>query len=377
MGADQPDASDEPDDPEIPDDPPEDAADVTDTEAVDTASTGVEEPDAAETPDAGASTDTEEAESAPAMPRLDDALKEAIRGKVTRKERLEAGRLARKGLRLHKKDLDAAIGYYDQALAIQPRNRSARYNLACAWALKGRPDKALLHLIVLRDLNYRDKLNYSRVDSDWDQLRSDPRYTALTGYTEVSLVRTDAVPSASLSGLVKALKDDARYPATAVSGARAASHGSVVYYRDGHREAARTLADFLEGLDIRLAPGGLEDVKTPIIIQVADVSVIEAAALRAVRRFLDAQLEGKSTRGLHELKLKKTGFFTEKIFNDDAGRTIKRDGTWKLEGGELVRSYRESVETDDAVVGPDEKDDRLSVKVKGKLLRLGGIRFKR
>ena len=68
-----------------------------------------------------------------------------------------------------------------RALDESPRGRgTALYNLACHYALTGRPERALD--LLRQSFGLRSDLAaYSRTDGDLASLRSHPVYAALTG----------------------------------------------------------------------------------------------------------------------------------------------------------------------------------------------------
>ncbi|MGD8377594.1 MAG: tetratricopeptide repeat protein, partial [Acidobacteriota bacterium] len=75
-------------------------------------------------------------------------------------------------------DLDGAIDAYEHALASDATADTARYNLACAYALKGDADEAFRWLEELQDRGFRG-LDALRTDPDLEPLRGDPRFEAV------------------------------------------------------------------------------------------------------------------------------------------------------------------------------------------------------
>jgi tetratricopeptide (TPR) repeat protein len=76
-------------------------------------------------------------------------------------------------------------GRYAQGLQIdkrlvelRPTDPLAYYNLACSYALTGRPDPALKTLRRAVELGYRD-FRYMREDRDLETVRQDPRFRQL------------------------------------------------------------------------------------------------------------------------------------------------------------------------------------------------------
>ena len=72
---------------------------------------------------------------------------------------------------------ERGIEIFERTLAMYPGNPNVLYNLACFEALAGRADGALEHLAeaVEGDLRTRE---WAQTDSDFDSIRSDPRFPA-------------------------------------------------------------------------------------------------------------------------------------------------------------------------------------------------------
>ncbi len=75
--------------------------------------------------------------------------------------------------------LDLAIEALQRAEEVAPNEAVVPYNLACYWSLAGNKDQALNNLsrAISMDPNFRDLIND---ESDFDPLRSDPEFRALT-----------------------------------------------------------------------------------------------------------------------------------------------------------------------------------------------------
>ena len=76
-------------------------------------------------------------------------------------------------------------GRYNQGLQIdkrlvelRPADPLAYYNLACSYALTGKPDHAMKTLRRAVELGYRD-FRYMREDRDLESVRQDPRFRQL------------------------------------------------------------------------------------------------------------------------------------------------------------------------------------------------------
>jgi tetratricopeptide (TPR) repeat protein len=63
-------------------------------------------------------------------------------------------------------------------VALRPADPTARYNLACRYALLKQPDLALVTLRKAIELGYRD-FRYMEEDRDLDSIRKDPRFRKL------------------------------------------------------------------------------------------------------------------------------------------------------------------------------------------------------
>jgi tetratricopeptide (TPR) repeat protein len=74
---------------------------------------------------------------------------------------------------------EAAIASYDQALQYQPDLHEAWYNKACCYGRQGDSDRAIDHLRRAIDLNSDHYRKLAQTDSDFDPIRSDPRFQAL------------------------------------------------------------------------------------------------------------------------------------------------------------------------------------------------------
>ncbi|MFO0801569.1 MAG: hypothetical protein U0791_00405 [Gemmataceae bacterium] len=63
-------------------------------------------------------------------------------------------------------------------VSLRPQDATARYNLACRYALLQQPDLALVTLRTAIELGYRDFRSMEQ-DRDLDAIRKDPRYRKL------------------------------------------------------------------------------------------------------------------------------------------------------------------------------------------------------
>ncbi|MBN1910925.1 MAG: tetratricopeptide repeat protein, partial [Pirellulales bacterium] len=76
--------------------------------------------------------------------------------------------------------IDLAIAALEEAVAAEPSEAIAHYNLACYLSLAGDKSLALAHLAraLVMDPNFRDQVATER---DFDPLRSDADFRLLTG----------------------------------------------------------------------------------------------------------------------------------------------------------------------------------------------------
>ena len=75
-------------------------------------------------------------------------------------------------------DLDASLGAYDKALALEPSSAETIFNLAGVYALKSNTDSAFALLAKVRASRNYDMTQLD-VDSTYASLRHDPRYASL------------------------------------------------------------------------------------------------------------------------------------------------------------------------------------------------------
>lgn len=72
-------------------------------------------------------------------------------------------------------ELERGISVFERALAEHPGNPNVLYNLACFESLAGRSDEALEHLALAAERDPRTR-EWAQSDSDFDPIRSDPRF---------------------------------------------------------------------------------------------------------------------------------------------------------------------------------------------------------
>ena len=329
-------------------------------------------------PDAGQSEPIDAGpEPGPAALQLSDAVLATLQKKASRKDRLEAKRLNRKGLKQHKKgNYVEAASAYEQALVAHPQFKYPRFNLACALSLSGRNDEALGHLLVLRELGENDKLRDARVDNDLALLRTDPRFKQLTGFARVEVRRMARVQRDVLKAVGKLVKKQAKLLAFGDGLSPQPVRETTVFFRDGFEAQAREVAALFGGAPVQLAGDQWRTVDAEVMLVIAHEEDVSAAASAGLERFYDVQLEGRGKKADYTLRLKSTGFFEQRAYFRESDLTTTRKGTFKVDDGKLARSYREVEETEDDSLPPKEKTDRVTFKVEDGRLVVDGVRYK-
>lgn len=87
------------------------------------------------------------------------------------------------------KDYEQAMEVYKGLLAETPGNAGFLYNLACAESLLGRKEDALGHLRQSVEADAVYKTNAIK-DPDFDSIRDDPEFSAITGQADASRTGT-------------------------------------------------------------------------------------------------------------------------------------------------------------------------------------------
>lgn len=341
----------------------------------------------------------------------------------------EARRLNKLGLEAHKKlALDEAAETYTKALEGYPPFPFARYNLACARALQKRNDEALFHLAVLRHLSdersdkaARERLEAARIDGDFELMRDDPRFRALTGATNVLVtwVGGGVLGRKEALVLVKALRD-AKWPAKAATTPwQSLVPGNVVRVRAGDaiaEAAASAMAKALQDAALEASAAGwpielgapLPPDAPPIIVIIAgtaDANELPEVApaepdpaigapttpeptgyktlADVLGKRLRAERSGEGGSEHHTLELKATGFFAWDIALPGGVRK-RRAGRWSGNEERLSLSFKETTETpaaDDPAAPPtitvEEGMSRaLRVEVGAQGVTLDGVVFR-
>jgi len=85
-----------------------------------------------------------------------------------------------RGIPLHNLGrFEEAIASYDKALEIKPDFHEAFYNKACSYALNGQVDLLMQNLQRAINLNPDKNREMAKTDSDFDNVRSHPKFKAL------------------------------------------------------------------------------------------------------------------------------------------------------------------------------------------------------
>ncbi len=314
---------------------------------------------------------------------LPEAMLAAARAQVGAARERAARRLNRAGLAKHRRlDLRAAIADYLAALERWPGHHFSNYNLACAYALTGAPERALTRLALLASLAAlgdeaaEERLRAARVDPDFDALTRDPRFRALTGYAPITVTWAASLDRRRDAERLAGELRGGRIPARAA----AAPWGDevdrpTIYCRAGDAVAEAAADELREALDLgrtdRAERFDLEAARPLVLVLPGDparrlepassiaahhVAVSDGradddlvagrrdvTATAPARRFADligARLITRRGGTVRTLKLKPTGFFTWDIVEPD-GRRIARTGRYALKGDSLALDYKE------------------------------------
>lgn len=381
-----------------------DGADTEDGADADAASADA---DAADTSDVG-----------PTIVEIPAAWLARIREDVPESARARARDLNRSGLRKHRRlDLPAAITDYEAALEAWGAHPFSHYNLACAFALTGKPEEALLHLAILDAIGgeeARGRLAAARTDRDFTALLGDPRFRELTGYVPVVVTW----PSGSerrdeATRVVESLRKR-DIPARLGDGQwRDAVASPTILSRAGDPLASamvREIGEIVSGVATKAVTDPRLDDQAPVVIvlpgapgadageeEVADTPPPppDAAAAplpdeggvavpvhgTALADFLGPRLGAKLPDGtVARLQLKPTGFFSWEL-TEPTGRRVARSGRYTVQGGRLALSYTERVETpgDDPrapeIAVHDGRESSHSLEVEPDGLKVDGVHY--
>ncbi|MFO0748705.1 MAG: tetratricopeptide repeat protein [Myxococcota bacterium] len=399
--------------------PPDAATTEADAAAVGQDDTVAEPPevaasdDTAEAPDTALAAQDVAPEVAPlAEPRIDEPLSPELAVALARPASREAQELARtlnkSGLEKHRKRLyDEAIADYRQALAAWPGHVFSRYNLACALALLQRNDEALGALGILGHLaetstGAADRLHAARTDSDFEPLRKDPRFRALTGATDIVVAYAKADDRDEAKRLAELLRN-ARWAAKAAArpwnALETLPAGTTVLFRADDAVAPRSAVEVASalGLDgVQAQPAGpLPPEAPPIVVWLGGGAApapeappggavppapetptptpespeqpapetpapspdVDASQWKELKDFIGARLFAGRGGERETLELKPTGFFVW-TSTKAGGAHTKRTGRYQVRGATLALTFKETVETP----APGEPSPRIDVR---------------
>jgi hypothetical protein len=332
-------------------------------------------------------------EDPPQPPPGSGTLEERITGArvpVSKQVEAKAKRLNAEGLDLHKRlELDPAIARYREALAAWPGHVYARYNLACAHALKKQATSALDALAVLHGLSDRgglDMLREARLDEDFASLRALPRFRRLTGYTTVGVVAgLDGSPERVERAV--ALLRKVHIPARAQDPWDRPVNADTLYVRDGDNGAEDMADEITDALGIpveRLMNARLGPKRPLVLVLTAAAQAPTAEVttdLAMPEEFVGVPLIREEGGTLERLHLKARRFFTWETRRDD-GTRIGRTGTYYFNRGKLHLDFQQTTETPVADGEPEidvlrGKREHHRISTDGVSLTVGKLTFVR
>jgi tetratricopeptide (TPR) repeat protein len=351
-------------------------------------------------------------------------------------QREAARALNKTGLEKHRRlQLAEAIADYRLAIERAPPFAFSRYNLACALALERQVDEALFQLAVLahlakRDTSAADRIAAARVDADFELLRADPRFRALTLATPIMVTWAGSTPKSPLDqqearAVHKVLRDARWGSQLATTPWQLPIGASKLLLRARADELDSAAAEAIRAALEKSRPGqfifepnaALPSGGPPIVLIIAthpladdapggepetepttpDPAVVTPEAHDAptvspdpsdpsdvatpigdrLKAYLGKRLTARVDGALETLELKPTGFFNwEKKATD--GSSTRRQGRWALtraetDRGLLVLAYKETRTGtgDDAtveVVEGLETSHRITIDAEGLLV---------
>lgn len=147
-----------------------------------------------------------------------------------------------------KKSLGKAISLYKDALEANPFDVSAKYDLACAYAVDGDENTAIRHLEELYtwdDPDAERRLVKARTDEDFEDIRDNPNFKLLTGYVRVALVNgASALGEPTVAAMKKKLeKNDVAI--AEVGKSNRVELQPQIWYREGFEDYAYEIKDIL------------------------------------------------------------------------------------------------------------------------------------
>lgn len=147
-----------------------------------------------------------------------------------------------------KKALGKAISLYKDALEANPFDVSAKYDLACAYAVDGDERAALRHLEELYtwdDPDAERRLVKARTDEDFEGIRDNANFKLLTGYVRVALVNgASALGEPTVAAMKKKLeKNDVAI--AEIGKSNRVELQPQIWYREGFEDYAYQIKEIL------------------------------------------------------------------------------------------------------------------------------------
>ncbi len=155
----------------------------------------------------------------------------------------KAERLAKDGIRLNKRrQYAAAVGKFEQALAADPFNVSAQYNLACAMAMLGDDEGTVRALSALRSWDNsaaQAKFSLARSDKDFEPVHNSARFRQLVGLVRIQLLNGAGEPGLFHVGRIRKDLMQRNFFIGQYGFDRHTRRRPLIYYRKGYGDQAQ------------------------------------------------------------------------------------------------------------------------------------------
>jgi len=161
----------------------------------------------------------------------------------------------RAGSERKKNQLGKAIKSYEEALEVNPYNVAAKYDLACALAVKGDRKEALKVLEELYkwdDYEAEQRLTKARSDEDLEVLRSDPNFKFMTGYIKIAVINAAGSAGQEQTEKIKEKLIKKNFPVASTNVTSAFQTQPVIYYRAGFDDYADQIKSILGIQNVKL-----------------------------------------------------------------------------------------------------------------------------
>ena len=161
----------------------------------------------------------------------------------------------RAGNERRKNQLGKAIKSYEEALEVNPYNVAAKYDLACALAVKGDRKAALKELEELYkwdDYEAEQRLTKARSDEDFDVLRSDPNFKLMTGYVKIAVINAAGSAGQEQTDKIREKLEKKNFPVASTNVTSALQTQPVIYYRTGFDDYADQIKSILGISNVRV-----------------------------------------------------------------------------------------------------------------------------